>query len=104
MDMKVCSLSNEFKVTAEIYHHNANNIPITYKQLCESLQSELDKIEISKCLNVLFDWGIVTSEYREISPGIAGKLLMVHNASKPIIADLYEKYWKDYRLRNKADE
>jgi hypothetical protein len=95
---KKSPLSNELKVATEIYHCEVNNELIWYHKLVSVLDGEISKNTVSKALDVLFDWGIVKSEYGETETGRAGKLLMITNECKPLIKDLYEKYWKDYRL------
>lgn len=90
-------LSNEFKVAAEIYRCKEEGEVVWYNKLVSLLEGELSKNTISKALNTLFDWGIVKAEYGETETGRAGKLLKVSNEAEPIVKQLYENYWKDYR-------
>ncbi|MFA5407645.1 MAG: hypothetical protein WC343_02620 [Bacilli bacterium] len=88
-------LSNEFKVACEIYKSSENNEVIWYTKLVENLKGIISKNTISDALDTLFDWGIIKAEYGATERGRAGRLFMISNEAKPIIKDLYEKYWKD---------
>jgi hypothetical protein len=89
-------LSNEFKVAAEIYGcTDVNNGIVWYGKLIKLLEGKLSKNTISNAIDTLIDWGIVKAEYGPTEKGRAGRLLMISNESKPLIKDLYEKYWKD---------
>lgn len=90
-------LSNEFKVAAEIYACNENEELVWYTKLVKRLYGKLSKNTIAHALDTLFDWGIVKAEYGETETGRAGKLLMISNEAKPIVQELYLKYWKDYK-------
>lgn len=91
-------LSNEFKVAAEIYRCREEGEVVWYNKLVSLLEKEMSKNTISKALNTLFDWGIVKAEYGESETGRAAKLLKISNEAEPIVKELYENYWKDYRL------
>lgn len=90
-------LSNEFKVAAEIYACNENGELVWYTKLVQRLSGKLSKNTITRALDTLFDWGIVKAEYGETETGRAGKLLMVSNEAKPIVQELYLRYWKNYK-------
>lgn len=90
-------LSKEFKVAAEIYACNENGELVWYTKLVQRLSGKLSKNTIARALDTLFDWGIVKAEYGETETGRAGKLLMISNEAKPIVQELYLRYWKDYK-------
>jgi len=87
-------LSNEFKVAAEIYHCQVNHEVVWYGKLVERLAGVVSKNTISNAIETLFDWGIIKAEFGETETGRAGRLLMISNEAKPLIKELYEKYWK----------
>ncbi|MEA3282174.1 MAG: hypothetical protein U9Q68_06370 [Euryarchaeota archaeon] len=89
-------LSKEFKVAAEIYACNESGELVWYTKLVRRLSGKLSKNTIAHALDTLFDWGIVKAEYGETETGRAGKLLMISNEAKPIVQELYLRYWKDY--------
>lgn len=88
-------LSNEFKVAAEILGCLERGEKVWLGKLQERLSGEISKNTISAALDTLFDWGIIKAEYGETEKGRAGRLLLISNESKPLIKELYEKYWKD---------
>lgn len=94
---KKSPLSNEFKVAAEIYRFEVTGKLVWYTKLYNSLKGEMSKNTVTKALNVLFDWGIVTIQYGETENNRPGKLYKIAPSSKSTIKNLYNKYWKEYR-------
>lgn len=89
-------LSSELKVAAEIFKLNeVNHEKVWLGKLAERLEGKVSKNTVSMALDTLFDWGIVKAEYGPTESGRAGRLLKISNETKPLIKDLYEKYWKD---------
>lgn len=88
-------LSNEFKVAAQIYEYEEKGELVWHNKLVDSLHGILSKNTISNALNTLFEWGIIKAEYGETEKGRAGKLLRISNEAKPIIKELYLRYWKE---------
>jgi len=88
-------LSSGLKVACEIYRFNQNKQPIWFGKLVESLNGELSKNTISHSIDMLFDWGIIKGEYGPTTPGRASRLLSITNETKPVIKELYERYWKN---------
>ena len=87
-------LSNEFKVAAEIYHCQDNDEIVWYGKLVDRLAGKVSKNTISSAIDTLFDWEIIKAEYGKTEKGRAGRLLMISNEARPLIKELYEKYWK----------
>lgn len=88
-------LSSELKVAAEIYACEIEHKPVWLGKLVERLTGKVSKNTISAAIDTLFDWGIIKAEYGPTEKGRAGRLLMISNEAKPLIKELYEKYWKD---------
>jgi hypothetical protein len=88
-------LSSGLKVACEIYRFNLNKQPIWFGKLVESLKGEMSKNTISNSIDTLFDWGIIKGEYGPTTPGRASRLLSISNETKPVIKELYERYWKN---------
>ena len=87
-------LSNEFKVACEIYHNELRNSPIEFKQLVKEMNGIVTEDEIKKELDILFDWGIVNVEFTDSHR----KVIVISTSSRPVIASLYDKYWRKYKL------
>jgi len=81
-------------MAAEIYHCQVNHEVVWYGKLVERLAGVVSKNTISNAIETLFDWGIIKAEFGETETGRAGRLLMISNEARPLIKELYEKYWK----------
>ena len=85
-------LSTDFIVATEIYAITKSGESVWYTKLVERLNGIVEKADISKALNVLYDWRIMKIDYGETTPGHAGSLLSITEHSEPVIKALYEKY------------
>ena len=93
-------MSNELKVATEIFEvTTVKKEKVWFSKLVtlfaeESSNNTISKNTVSNAIDTLFDWGIVKAEYGPTDSGKAARLLMISNEAKPLIKDLYEKYWK----------
>ena len=94
-------MSNELKVATEIYEvTNIKKEKVWFGKLVtlftqESVNNSISKNTVSNSIDTLFDWGIIKAEYGPTDTGKAARLFMISNEAKPLIKDLYEKYWMD---------
>ncbi len=89
-------LSNDLKVACEIFYFNEElKRPVWFGKLVESLKGEISKNTISNSIDSLFDWGVIKGEYGPTTPGRASRLLYISNEAKPVIKELFERYWKE---------
>jgi hypothetical protein len=86
-------LSQELMVACEIYSLGLRNEKVWLSKLQTNLSGKVGKTKIGTCINTLFDWGILKAEYGPTDSGRAGRLLFISDDSKPLIKELYEKYW-----------
>jgi len=93
-DIEKSPLSNELKVACEIYAHNERNETIWFAKLVKTLQHKLTKIEVERCINTLFDWGIIRGEYGETIDGKAGRTYHIDYGSEQLISEMYSQWWK----------
>jgi hypothetical protein len=93
-EVKKCPLSTEFKVACEIYRGNERKEPVWLQKLVKNLYHKIDKKDIERVINTLFDWGVIRAEYGYIEKGKKGRLYFIANEAKDVVKSLYEHYWE----------
>ena len=94
-------LSNDFLVCVKIYEYNEEKKEkIWFSKLVDVMRGELSQSTISKCLDRLFDLGMIDGTWESVD-GRWTRTLKVTGESMGFVGDLY-RATKENRVNNRA--
>ena len=82
-------LSKEFLVCIKIYEYNQKNKPIWFSELVKVMKGTLSQATISKCIDVLFDRGMIDAEWTDAN-GRWVRALKITGEFTGFVKGLYE--------------
>lgn len=82
-------LSNDFLVCVRIYEYNEKGEKVWFSKLVKGMDRELTQSTISKCLDRLFDRGMIDGEWEKVD-GRWTRTLSVAGEFKGFVKSLYD--------------